>query len=106
MNIDTADKLLSNSESLKKFMALPETDQAWLLPLLGKAERRAVAILKAINGQQKTYEEIAVLTGVNPNTVMQILRSLKDGGFEMQFDTDKVLFVGRPKRTVSLAREK
>ncbi|MUG92806.1 hypothetical protein F7734_10230 [Scytonema sp. UIC 10036] len=49
----TADKLTRLAPSLEKFLQLHPDEQEWLLPLLGRAERRAIAILEEIQGRLK-----------------------------------------------------
>ncbi|MBD6620151.1 hypothetical protein FNW02_31260 [Komarekiella sp. 'clone 1'] len=54
--------------------------------MIGRAERRAIAILECIQGIYLTYEEIGNQTDTHPNTVKQILYALSNGGINFQVD--------------------
>lgn len=68
------------AKSLQQFVELHPDEQVWLYPLLGRAEKRAIAILEEIQGYPLTYAEIAKLTDSHINTVKTTLYALERGG--------------------------
>ncbi|MBD2006468.1 MULTISPECIES: hypothetical protein [Cyanophyceae] len=80
----TAERLTELAPKLGKFLDLHPDEQEWLLPLLGKAERRAVLILEEINNHPLTFKEIGALTDTHPTTVKQILTALSNGGLNFR----------------------
>ena len=76
----TEDRLTKVALLLEKFLELHPDEQNWLYPLLGRAEKRAIAVLSEIQGHALTYEEVAKLTDSHPNTVKSILYALERGG--------------------------
>jgi predicted transcriptional regulator len=83
----TANRLSKLAPTIQKFLDLHPDEQAWLYPLLGRAERRAILILECIQDNYMSYEEIAYETDSNTNTVKQILYALSEGG--INFDVNK-----------------
>ncbi|MBH8564445.1 hypothetical protein I8748_20040 [Nostoc sp. CENA67] len=83
----TADKLTELAPAIQQFLNLHPDEQAWLYPLLGRAEKRAIAVLEAIQGHYMSYEEIAAQTNSNISTVKQILNALSNGG--INFNVNK-----------------
>jgi predicted Rossmann fold nucleotide-binding protein DprA/Smf involved in DNA uptake len=80
MNEATAKRLAEIAPLIEKFLDLHPDEQAWLLPLLGKAEKTAITVISEIEGHALTYQEIAKFTDINPQTVQQILYALELGG--------------------------
>jgi DNA-directed RNA polymerase specialized sigma24 family protein len=80
MDKNTEERLERIAGSLQQFVKLHPDEQKWLFPLLGKAERRAIAVLEEIQGHALSYEEIAKLTDSHANTVKGILYALERGG--------------------------
>ncbi|MBD2060731.1 hypothetical protein NDI37_21805 [Funiculus sociatus GB2-A5] len=80
MDKTTADRLTDLAPMLGKFLSLHPDEQEWLLPLLGRAERRTIRILDEISNHALTFEEIGRLTDTHPNTVKQTLQALSNGG--------------------------
>ena len=76
----TTDRLEKLAPLIQKFLELHPDEQEWLLPLLGKAERRAITILQEIDNCPLTYNEAGKLTSTHPNTVKQTLYALSNGG--------------------------
>lgn len=74
------ERLEKITPQIQRFLELHPDDQEWLYPLLGRAERRAIAVAEEIQGYPLTYEEIAKLTGSHPTTVKGILYALERGG--------------------------
>ena len=83
----TTDKLERVAPLIQKFIQLHPDEQEWLLPLLGKAERRAIAILQEIDNCPLTYKEAGKLTDTHPNTVKQTLYALSNGGLNFKVDS-------------------
>lgn len=83
----TTDRLEQLAPLLEKFIQLHPDEQKWLLPLLGRAERRAIAILQEIDSCPLTYEEVGKLTSTHPNTVKQTLYALSNGGMDFRVDS-------------------
>lgn len=83
----TTDRLTRLAPKIQQFLDLHPDEQAWLYPLLGRAERRAIAVLEAIQGHYMSYEEIAAQTDSNISTIKQILYALSNGG--INFNVDK-----------------
>jgi len=83
----TSNRLVKLAPKIQQFLELHPDEQAWLYPLLGRAERRAIAILEAIQGNYLSYEEIGEETDTHPSTVKQTLYALSDGG--MNFNINK-----------------
>lgn len=54
----TSDRLAKLAPTIQQFLDLHPDEQAWLYLLLGRAERRAIAILECIQGNYLSYEEI------------------------------------------------
>lgn len=83
----TVDNLTRLAPKIQQFLDLHPDEQAWLYPLLGRAEKRAISVLEAIQGHYLSYEEIAQETDSNVSTVKQILNALSNGG--INFNVDK-----------------
>ena len=83
----TADRITQIAPLLERFLTLHPDEQQWLLPLLGRAERRAIAILEEIDGHALSYNEIAKLTDTHPTTVKHILYALGSGGVAFKSGT-------------------
>ncbi|MHC5825758.1 MAG: hypothetical protein ACYT04_60400 [Nostoc sp.] len=83
----TTDRLTELAPAIGQFLTLHPDEQVWLFPLLGRAERRAIAILEAIQGHYLSYEEIGNETNTHPNTVKQTLYALSNGGMNFYTDT-------------------
>ena len=82
----TVDRLRELAPLLQKFLDLHPDEQEWLMPLLGRAERRAVAILLEIDNHPLTYRQIGELTTTHPSTVKQTLNALSEGGMDFKVD--------------------
>ena len=54
----TSDRLVKLAPALGRFLELHPDEQAWLYPLLGRAERRASAVLETIQGNYLSYEVV------------------------------------------------
>jgi DNA-directed RNA polymerase specialized sigma24 family protein len=80
MDKNTEERLERIAESLQRFVELHPDEQKWLFPLLGRAEKRAIAILEEIQGHPLSYAEIAKLTDSHINTVKATLYALEHGG--------------------------
>lgn len=83
----TAERLKQLAPLIQKFIELHPDEQEWLLPLLGRAERRAVAILQEIDNFPLTYQQVAELTQTHPSTVKQTLYALNEGGMNFKIDS-------------------
>lgn len=75
------------AKSLQQFIELHPDEQEWLFPILGRAEKRAIAILEEIQGHPLSYAEIAKLTDSHPNTVKGMLYALERGGVAFRSGT-------------------
>jgi hypothetical protein len=80
MDSTTVERLKRLAPQIQQFLELHPDEQAWLLLLLGRAERRAIAVLKAIQGEYLSYQEIAEEVECHPSTVKQIIYALSAGG--------------------------
>jgi hypothetical protein len=85
----TSDRIEKITPSLEKFLELHPDEQAWLYPLLGRAEKRAIAIIEEIQGHPLTFEEIGKLTDTHPNTVKMTLYALERGGLAFRVASSK-----------------
>jgi hypothetical protein len=83
----TSDRLAKLAPTIQQFLDLHPDEQAWLYLLLGRAERRAIAVLECIQGNYMSYEEIADQTDSNISTVKQILYALSDGGINFHVNS-------------------
>ncbi|MDZ8139001.1 MAG: hypothetical protein RM049_27475 [Nostoc sp. DedQUE04] len=83
----TSNRLVKLAPKIQQFLELHPDEQAWLYPLLGRAERRAIAILEAIQGNYLSYEEIGEQTDTHPNTVKQTLYALSNGGINFRVNS-------------------
>jgi hypothetical protein len=103
----TSGRLTLVAKSLQKFFLLHPEDQAWLFPLLGRAERRAILIMEALEGTYKSYEELGKDVGIHPSTAKQILYALSNGG--VNFEVTKTgkwsvpVRTGRRKKLIKIA---
>lgn len=88
MNQDTADRLGELGENLNKFLELHPDDQDWIFPMLGRAEKRTILMLRAIQGRYLTYEEIADFAECHVSTVKTTFYGLQKAGF-VNLDQDK-----------------
>jgi hypothetical protein len=82
----TAGRLTKLAPQIQKYMELDDSEKEWLIFIVGKAERRAIAILEAIENRFLTYKEIAEIVDCHPNTVKLILYALDNGGIPLQTD--------------------
>lgn len=80
----TVDKLEKLAPALSAFLDLHPDEQRWLFPLLGRAEKRAIAILESIQGSYLSYQEISNQTDTHINTVRQTLYALSNGGIDFK----------------------
>ncbi|NDJ26178.1 hypothetical protein GS682_32330 [Nostoc sp. B(2019)] len=87
MDTATVNRLSKLAPKIQQFIALHPSEQAWLYPLLGRAEKRAIAILEAIQGNYLSYKEIGEQTDTHPNTVKQTLYALSNGGINFRVDS-------------------
>jgi hypothetical protein len=104
--VDTAtvNRLTKLAPKIQQFIALHPSEQAWLYPLLGRAEKRAIAILECIQGSYLTYEEIGNQTDTHPNTVKQILYALSNGGINLKVDSSNKWMTPQGGRNRKLTR--
>lgn len=86
MDTVTVERLKKLAPRIEQFLDLHPDEQSWLLLLLGRAERRAIAVLKAIQGEYLSYQEIAEEVECHPSTVKQIIYALSAGGVELLSD--------------------
>ena len=86
MDKATTDRLTEIAPQIKKFMDLHPDEQDWMILIVGRAEKRAIAILEAIQGRYLTYEQIAEEIGCHPSTVKQTLYALDAGGIPLKTD--------------------
>lgn len=101
----TTDRLTHLAPNLAKFLDLHPDEQEWLLPLLGRAERRAILILEEISNYPLTFKEIGNLTNTHPSTVKQTLHALSNGGLDFKISsTGKWLspLGGRKRKLIKL----
>ncbi|MFM5887314.1 MAG: hypothetical protein ACKOQS_03320 [Dolichospermum sp.] len=73
MESRTVERLINIAPQIESFMELDELEKKWLIFIVGKAEKRAIAILEAIKNQYLSYKEIAEIVKCNENTVKQII---------------------------------
>lgn len=83
----TVDRLKQLAPLIQKFLDLHPDEQEWLLPLLGRAERRAIKILQEIDNHPLTYKEAGSFTETHPSTVKQTLHALNEGGINFKIDS-------------------
>ena len=86
MDKATTDHLTKIAPQIQKFMDLHPDEQDWMIFIVGRAERRAIAILEAIQGAYLTYQQIAEEVDCHPTTVKQILYALDAGGIPLKAD--------------------
>jgi transcription initiation factor IIE alpha subunit len=58
---------------------------------LSKSTQTALSVLEAIADDFLTYEEIADVCNLHPNTVKQILYALSEGGIFIDMDSKEAL---------------
>lgn len=80
MDTATAARITELAANIEKFMSLHPDEQEWIYPMLGRAEKRAIAILSEIQERHLSYGEIAKLTNSHLNTVKMMLYALESGG--------------------------
>ena len=88
MDTTTVERLTRLAPYLQKFLQLHPYEQDWLILIMGRAERRAIAfakrvpctqrsvgiaILECIEGNSLSYKEIAEITDSNINTDKQTI---------------------------------
>jgi hypothetical protein len=87
MDKATTERLTKLAPQIQQFLDLHPDEQAWLFPLLGRAQRRAIAILECVQGNYLSYKEIGEQTDTHPNTVKQTLYALSNGGINFRTST-------------------
>lgn len=98
MNQDTINKLKTLAPSIERFRNLHPDEQAWLEPCLHQTTRMALNILDATANNPLTYQEIADICELHPNSVKQILNALDDGGCAINLcETTAFAPTGRPR---------
>jgi hypothetical protein len=100
----TVDRLNNLAPKIQQFLELHPDEQAWLYPLLGRAERRAIAILEAIQGNYLSYEEIGEQTDTHPNTIKQTLYALSNGGINFRVNSSNKWMTPQGGRNRKLTR--
>ena len=100
----TVDRLSKLAPLIQQFLDLHPDEQVWLYPLLGRAERRAIAILEAIQGNYLSYEEIGEQTDTHPNTVKQTLYALSNGGINFKVNSSNKWMTPQGGRNRKLTR--
>ena len=102
MDARTVERLINIAPQIERFMQIEESEKKWLFLIVGKAEKRAIAILEAIENQYLTYEEIAKLTECNKNTVKQIVYALEKGGIPININSqEKFIYnTGRSRQLI------
>ncbi|MBW4677664.1 MAG: hypothetical protein KME52_27795 [Desmonostoc geniculatum HA4340-LM1] len=99
MNRDTCQKLRDAALSIEKLRSLHDSEQEWLLPLLGKSVLLALKILDAIAFDALTFEEIASECDCSKQAVSQILNALEQGGMSIQIQESSAFApVGRLRK--------
>jgi hypothetical protein len=86
MDTVTVERLTRLAPQIKKFMDLHPDEQEWMILIVGRAEKRAIAVLEAIQGAYLTYQQIAEEVDCHPTTVKQILYALDAGGIPLKTD--------------------
>jgi hypothetical protein len=104
MDQSTVDRLTKLAPQIGRFFDLHPSEQAWLYPLLGRAERRAIAILECIQGNYLSYKEIGEQTDTHPNTVKQTLYALSNGGINLKVDSSNKWMTPQGGRNRKLTR--
>jgi hypothetical protein len=82
----TIDRIETLSPSIEKFLELHPDEQEWLYPMLGKAEKRCIDMLIALQGRYLTYIQVAVLVNCHPSTAKSTLYALQRGGIGISQD--------------------
>lgn len=100
----TSDRLAKLAPALGQFLELHPDEQAWLYSLLGRAERRAIAVLECIQGNYLSYEEIVEQCDSHPSTVKQVLYALSDGGINFRVDSSNKWMTPQGGRNRKLTR--
>lgn len=101
MDSSAIKRLESIAASLHDFFELEEQERTWLLPMLSKNIQSTIKLLKIIEVESKTYDELSLEMGLHENTCRQKLLALKRGGFPILMDKScAVLETGR-KRVLS-----
>ena len=100
----TSNRLAKLAPALGRFLELHPDEQAWLYPLLGRAERRASTVLECIQGNYLSYEEIAQECDIHPSTVKQILYALSDGGINFKVNSSNKWMTPQGGRNRKLTR--
>lgn len=97
----TSERLKDSALAIEKFRTLPDSEQEWLLPLLGKSVLLAMRILDSIADNPLTFEEIAEICECSPQTASQVLNALEQGGMTIKLDkTSAFAPTGRPRKLV------
>lgn len=78
MNKTTLAKLKLAAPQIEKYRQLDERDKEWLAPIIDFSVLTAIDILSQVEEQPLTFEEIAALTGLHPNSISQIINALSE----------------------------
>lgn len=101
MDEATRNRLCENALAIEKFRSLHPSEQEWLLPLLSKSVRNTIDMLDQIADEKRTFEEIALIMGLNPQTVSQKLNALVGGGIAINLSGAAAYApTGRPRKLV------
>lgn len=100
----TSNRLAKLAPKIQQFLELHPDEQAWLYPLLGRAERRAIAVIECIQGSYLSYEEIAEQCDIHRSTVKQILYALSEGGINFKVDSSNKWMTPQGGRNRRLTR--
>ncbi|MEY3867524.1 MAG: hypothetical protein RLZZ338_1415 [Cyanobacteriota bacterium] len=102
MNDVSIQKLTELANDIFKFLNLDEDSQNVAFPLLSEGIKSSIRVLKLIENQELTYEEISEKAELHENTVRQKLLALVDGNYPglSLSETTAIATTGRPRTLV------